>query len=64
MEGDIITEIGGVAVTDMADLHITMLDRKPGDIIDVKARRAANSEERTLDFQVELTVPPTSQPHP
>jgi len=64
LEGDIITEIGGAAVTEMADVHIAMLDRQPGDIIDIKARRTENGQERTLDFQVELTVPPPSEPHP
>lgn len=64
LEGDIIAEIGGVAVTDMADLHLAMLDAKPGDVIGVKVRRTENGQERTLDFQVELTVPPPSRPHP
>ncbi len=64
MEDDILAEVGGIEVTSMADLHFAMLDTKPGDIIGVKVRRKGDGEERTVDLQVELTLPPSSQPHP
>jgi hypothetical protein len=64
LKGDILKEAGGVAVANMADLQIAMLDAKPGDILSVKVIRKIDDEERILDFQVELTAPPPSLPHP
>ncbi|MFH0781436.1 MAG: ChaN family lipoprotein [Pseudomonadota bacterium] len=63
-EGDRIEEINDMAVADMADLHIAMLDTQKGDIISVKITRKENDEERDLQFQVELTLSPVSMPHP
>jgi aminopeptidase N len=57
-EGDRIKEINGMAVADMADLNIAMLDSKKGDIIGVKVTRNDAGGERDLEFQVELTIPP------
>ncbi|KJR98410.1 MAG: hypothetical protein VR65_20510 [Desulfobulbaceae bacterium BRH_c16a] len=64
LKGDILKEAGGVALANMADLQIAMLDAKPGDILSVKVIRKIHDEERILDFQVELTAPPPSLPHP
>lgn len=64
IEGDILAEVGGAAVSDMADLHIAMQDRKPGETIGVTVRRMEDGQEQTLTFQVELTVPPPSLSHP
>jgi hypothetical protein len=64
LAGDILLEAGGMKVTEMADLLIVMLDANPGDSITVKVARKIEDEERIMDFQVELTVPPPSQPHP
>ncbi|EKD34442.1 MAG: protein of unknown function DUF399, partial [uncultured bacterium] len=64
LEGDILKEIAGVAVAEMADLHIVMLDAKQGDSVHVKVIRKRDNEERILDFQVELTVPQATPPHP
>ena len=63
-EGDILAEVGGVAVTSMADLHIAMLDAEPGDVIEVRVLRAEDGRERTVECRVELTAPPASLPHP
>ncbi len=62
--GDRIQEINGMAVEDMTDLNIAMLDRKKGDIIDIKVSRGEYGEQRELEFQVELTPPPLSPPQP
>ncbi len=56
--GDIIQKINGMEVGDMTDLHIAMLDTKKGEHIAVKIIRRDNDEDRELEFQVELTVPP------
>jgi membrane-associated protease RseP (regulator of RpoE activity) len=61
--GDILLEVGGVPVSAMADVQLAMLDRKPGDIVDLKVRRTEDGEERDLGLQVELTALPAS-PHP
>lgn len=62
--GDRIQEINGMVVADMADLYIAMLDSKKGDIIGVKVAREENGEQRELELQVELTIPPVSPPQP
>lgn len=63
-EGDHLQEINGMAVRDMADLNIAMLDTKKGDIIGVTIVRQENGAEKELQFQVELTLPPIALPHP
>ena len=63
-EGDRIREINGMAIGDMADLNIAMLDSKKGDIIGVKITRGDDGAKRDLEFQVELTIPPIMPPHP
>jgi uncharacterized iron-regulated protein len=62
--GDRLKEINGLAVANMADLHIAMLDSKKGDIIPVKVSRTENNQERELELRVELTVPPVMPQQP
>jgi len=63
-EGDILHEVNGYPISDMADLRIAMLDTKAGDIIDIKVIREKDNDEIELLFKVELTIPPASPPHP
>lgn len=63
-EGDILKEIDGMPVVEMADVHIAMLDRKIGDRVTVKISRREDGGEREQEFQVELTLPSTGPPHP
>jgi aminopeptidase N len=62
--GDIIKHIDDMVIADMADLHISMLDKQKGDIIAVKIIRQENGGDREMDFQVELTVPQISKQQP
>lgn len=62
--GDIVKEIDGMPVTEMADLHLAMLDRKAGDTVTVKISRQEDGGEREQEFRVELTLSPTGPPHP
>jgi len=63
-EGDILDEVNGYPVSDMADLRIAMLGTRTGDTIEVRVIRESDNEEVELLFKVELTSPPASQPHP
>ncbi|HEC97449.1 MAG TPA: PDZ domain-containing protein [Nitrospirae bacterium] len=38
-EGDIITAVGNKAVSDISDIRIELLDRKPGDKVKIKVKR-------------------------
>ena len=62
--GDILQKINGMDVSDMADLHIAMLDTKKGESIAVKIVRKINDEDRDMEFQVELTMPPIARMEP
>jgi aminopeptidase N len=62
--GDILREVNGYPISDMADLKIAMFDTKEGEIINIKVVRKKDSENRELLFKVELTIPPATQPHP
>jgi predicted metalloprotease with PDZ domain len=64
LEGDIVTEVNGFKVSDMADLRIAMLDTREGQTIDIRIKRSAKSQDRELLLQVELTIPPDSQQRP
>ncbi len=63
-EGDIVREIEGIPVAEMADLHLAMLDRKAGDTVTVKISRQEEGGEREQTFQVELTLPSAGPVHP
>ncbi len=60
--GDILEKINDNSITDMADLHIAMLDTKKGDTIMVKIRRPVDGGEQVLDIPVELTPPSAPLP--
>lgn len=62
--GDTLKSINGLAVHDMADLHLALLDTKNGENIGIKIIRMINDGAREMDFQVELTTPPTGQSQP
>ena len=64
LEADIVTEINGFTVADMADLHIAMHNTTVGQTIDVRVQRAEKGQNREIVVPVELTVPPSSRPHP
>jgi aminopeptidase N len=64
LEGDILREVNGNPVSDMADLRIAMLGTNAGETIDIKVVRTKGAEKLELLFKVELTIPPASQPHP
>ncbi len=64
LEDDIVTEVNGFAVSDMADLRIAMLGTSEGQTIDVRIKRSVGSQEQELLFHVILTIPPTGQAHP
>ena len=58
--GDILEKINESSISDMADLHIAMLDTKKGDTIVVRIRRPVDGGEQVLDIPVELTLGPPS----
>ncbi len=62
--GDILKEVNGYPVSNMADLRIARYGAKEGEIINIKVVRKKDGDERELLFKVELTIPPTSQSHP
>jgi aminopeptidase N len=64
LKGDVLKEINGFPVTNMADLRIAMLDTKAGDTIDIKIFREENGQSQEISLNVELTNPPASEPHP
>ncbi|MFW2365710.1 MAG: ChaN family lipoprotein [Desulforhopalus sp.] len=63
-EGDIINKINGLAVVDMTDLRLALLDTMEGDTIDVVITRQKESSKEQLVFTVELTIPPKMEGHP
>jgi len=62
--GDILREVNGYDVSDMADVRIALLGTKTGETIDVKVLRKNSGKNREITYKVELTVPQASQPHP
>jgi len=64
LEGDILREVNGYSISDMADVRIAMLGTNIGETVDVKVVRTKSGENREHLFKVELTVPPAQQPHP
>ena len=62
--GDIVTEVNGFAVAEMADLRIAMLGTEEGQTIAVKIKRSEKNHDRVLLLHVKLTIPPVAQPHP
>jgi uncharacterized iron-regulated protein len=64
LEGDILREVNGYPISDMADVRIAMLGTNIGETVDVKVVRTKSGENREHLFKVELTVPPAQQPHP
>ncbi|MGB3225954.1 MAG: ChaN family lipoprotein [Desulforhopalus sp.] len=61
---DIVKEINGFPISDMADLRIAMLDARAGETVDIKVIRKKSSADQELLIEVELTTPPSSQAHP
>ena len=64
LEGDIIKEINGYVVSDMAALRIAMFGTKAGETIDIKIKRKKDGEDLEKLFKVELTIPPASRSEP
>ncbi len=62
--GDILREVNGYPVSDMADLRIAMFGTKEGEIINIKVDRKKDGANRELLFKVKLTIPPATQLHP
>jgi uncharacterized iron-regulated protein len=63
-EGDILQEVNGYPIADMADVRIAMLGAGAGENIDIKVIRKKDGEPRELHFRVELTTPPPMSPPP
>lgn len=63
LEGDILREVNGYPVSDMADLRIAMFGTNAGDNIEIKVIRKKDGESRELLYKVELTIPPATQPN-
>ncbi len=63
-EGDILKEVNGYPVSDMADLRIAMLGTTTGETINIKVVRKKDNDDHELLFKVELTIPPTSPCRP
>ncbi len=61
--GDILKEVNGYAISDMADLRVALFDTKAGETIDIKVVRKKEGVKQELPVKVELTVPPAIQPH-
>jgi uncharacterized iron-regulated protein len=64
LAGDIIKEINGYPVFDMADLRIAMLDARAGETVDIKVIRKKGDADQEHLIKVELTTTPSAQPHP
>jgi len=64
MADDILVEVNGYPVAEIADVRIAMFGMKAGEKVEVKVMRTKNDKEQELAFQVELTAPPTVEPHP
>ncbi len=64
LAGDIITEVNGFTVSDMADLHIAMFGTRVGQTINVRIRRPGGGQDQQLLLPVELTIPPASELQP
>jgi uncharacterized iron-regulated protein len=64
LAGDVLQQVNGYPVSDMADLRIAMLDAKAGVTIDIKVIRTKSGEDVELLHKVELTIPPSPMPHP
>lgn len=62
--GDVLSKVNGVAVADMTDLRIAMLDTREGDRIDIAVTRQNGNSGQERLFTVELTIPPKMPPHP
>jgi S1-C subfamily serine protease len=62
LSGDVLREVNGYPVSDMADLHIAMLDAKAGETIDIKVIRTKGGEDMEIVVKVELTIPPSPIP--
>jgi uncharacterized iron-regulated protein len=55
---DVILEADGVRIEDITDLKATLLDKSPGDTVNLKVlRRSVLFGEREMDIDVELTSP-------
>jgi len=60
-KGDILVEIDGQTVNRIADMHLALWDRKPGDHVRVSVRRKGRfTAERKRNFEVELAAPSRS----
>lgn len=64
LAGDIIKEINGLPVSDMADLRIAMLDAGAGETVEIKVIRKKGGAEQENLIKVELTTAPSSPAHP
>ncbi len=64
LPGDVLQQVNGYPVFDMADLRIAMLDAKAGATIDIKVVRTKEGEDLELLCKVELTIPPPPMPQP
>ncbi len=62
--GDILKTVDGYNVTTMSDLMASMLDTRPGDLIDITVLRKDGDQEKTVSLVVELTLPPQEKGHP
>lgn len=64
LPGDIVKEINGFPVSDMADLRIALLDAGAGKTVDIKVIREKGGADQEHLIKVELTTPPSSPAHP
>lgn len=60
--GDRLLAIDEQAITDLSDVRIAMLERRPGDLLPITISRAGPDGQQEMQFQVELSEP--SAPHP
>lgn len=64
LAGDVLQQVNGYPVSDMADLRIAMLDAKAGETVAIKVVRTKDGEGVELLCKVELTSPPVPMPQP
>jgi uncharacterized iron-regulated protein len=57
-EKDRILALDGFAVTDLADLKIALLDRKPGELVKLQIARPEFGGSKEMVVEVELSAPP------
>jgi aminopeptidase N len=58
--GDRLVAIDKQVVTDLTDVRIALLERRPGELLPITIRRSGAGEQQEIDLKVELSGPPAA----